>query len=102
MPFPGNSLTNAMFFHDECDEDAPSLYEESLCSQGSIDAISEKLEVPSYCSDDKESLGPPLFDIGDELEMGDASNPQLLQVYESLEMDGSSSLGLVQDSTMSS
>ena len=101
LPFPGNSLTNAMFFHDECDEDAPSLYEEPLCSQGSIDDASENLEVTSYCSTDKESLGPPLFDIGDDLEMVDASSPQL-QVYESLEMDDSSSLDLAQDSMMSS
>ena len=85
LPFLGNSLTNAIFFHDECDEDAPSLYEEPVCSQGSIDATSEKLEVTSYSNGYEESLGPPLFDIGDELEMGDASNPQL-PTYDDLEI----------------
>ena len=74
LPFPKNSLTNAMFFYDESDEDASHLYEELLCSQSSIDAASEKIEVTSYSSDKEEILGQSLFGFGDDLEMVNASN----------------------------
>ena len=74
LPFPKNSLTNAMFFYDESDEDASHLYEELLCSQSSIDAASEKIKVTSYSSDEEESLGQSLFGFGDDLEMVNASN----------------------------
>lgn len=89
LPFPKNSLTNAMFFYDESDEDASHLYEELLCSQSSIDAASEKIKVTSYSSDEEESLGQSLFGFGDDLEMVNTSN-STWKDSEALEMCDSS------------